>query len=389
MKKLSILGSTGSIGVNTLEIIAKYPDRFQVVALAGGDNLPKMEEQILRFHPNLVSVRQSDAARVLRERLGGNSIRVLSGTDGLIAAASHSEAQMVVSALGGSIGLLPTLAAIRAGKTLALANKESLVMAGEILLEEARANGIQILPIDSEHSAIFQAMAGHRKEDIKKIILTASGGPFLFTRPEQLKEITPEQALKHPQWRMGKKVTIDSASLMNKGLEVVEAHWLFGVSPSQIEVYIHPQSIVHSMVEYKDGAIVAQMAVPDMRGPIAYALSYPERLELDLPSLDLSTMGTLSFCPVEEDRFPALGLAYQALERGETMPTVLNAANEIAVDAFLQRKLGFLEIPRVIQKTMERHHPADPKSLENILQADAWAREEAQKLIKNNKRGKL
>jgi 1-deoxy-D-xylulose-5-phosphate reductoisomerase len=387
MKKLSILGSTGSIGVNTLEIIAKYPDRFQVVALAGGDNLPKMEEQILQFHPNLVSVRQSEAARVLQERLGGNSVRVLSGTDGLIAAASHAEAQMVVSALSGSIGLLPTLAAIRAGKTLAIANKESLVMAGEILLEEARAKGVQILPIDSEHSAIFQAMAGHRKEDIKKIILTASGGPFLFTPPEQLKEVTPEQALKHPQWRMGKKVTIDSASLMNKGLEVVEAHWLFGVSPSQIEVYIHPQSIVHSMVEYKDGAVVAQMAVPDMRGPIAYALSYPERLELDLPSLDLSAMETLSFCPVEQERFPALGLAYQALAQGETMPTVLNAANEIAVDAFLQRRLGFLEIPRVIQKTMERHHPADPKSLENILQADAWAREEAQKLI--NKRGKL
>ena len=387
MKKLSILGSTGSIGVNTLEIIAKYPDRFQVVALAGGDNLPKMEEQILQFHPNLVSVRQSEAARVLQERLGGNSVRVLSGTDGLIAAASHAEAQMVVSALSGSIGLLPTLAAIRAGKTLAIANKESLVMAGEILLEEARAKGIQILPIDSEHSAIFQATAGHRKEDIKKIILTASGGPFLFTPPEQLKEVTPEQALKHPQWRMGKKVTIDSASLMNKGLEVVEAHWLFGVSPSQIEVYIHPQSIVHSMVEYKDGAVVAQMAVPDMRGPIAYALSYPERLELDLPSLDLSAMETLSFCPVEQERFPALGLAYQALAQGETMPTVLNAANEIAVDAFLQRRLGFLEIPRVIQKTMERHHPADPKSLENILRADAWAREEAQKLI--NKRGKL
>ncbi len=387
MKKISILGSTGSIGVNALEIIAKYPDRFQVVALAGGDNLPKMEEQILQFHPNLVSVRQSDAARHLQERLRGNSVRILSGTDGLIAAASHAEAEMVVSALGGSIGLLPTLAAIRAKKNLAIANKEPLVMAGKILLEEARAKGIQILPIDSEHSAIFQAMAGHRKEDIKKIILTASGGPFLFSPPEQLKEVTPEQALKHPQWRMGKKVTIDSASLMNKGLEVIEAHWLFGVSPSQIEVYIHPQSIVHSMVEYKDGSVVAQMAIPDMRGPIAYALSYPERLELDLPSLDLSTMETLSFCPVEKDRFPALGLAYQALEQGATMPTVLNAANEIAVDAFLQKNLGFLQIPRVIQETMDRHHPMDPKSLDNILRADAWAREEAQKLIKKIKRG--
>ena len=386
MKKLAILGSTGSIGVNALEVIAKYPDRFQVVALAGGDNLPKMEEQILQFHPNLVSVRRSDAARDLQERLRGNSVRILSGTDGLIAAASHSEADMVVSALSGSIGLLPTLAAIRAKKNLAIANKESLVMAGEILLEEARAKGIQILPIDSEHSAIFQAMAGHRKEDIKRIILTASGGPFLLTPPERLKEVTPEEALKHPQCRMGKKVTIDSASLMNKGLEVIEAHWLFGVSPSQIEVYIHPQSIVHSMVEYKDGSVVAQMAVPDMRGPIAYALSYPERLELDLPSLDLSAMETLSFCPVEADRFPALGLAYQALEQGATMPTVLNAADEIAVEAFLQKKLGFLQIPRLIQETMDRHHPKDPKSLDSILQADAWAREEAQKLIKKNQK---
>jgi 1-deoxy-D-xylulose-5-phosphate reductoisomerase len=387
MKKLSILGSTGSIGVNALEVVAKHPNRFRVVALAGGDNLPKMEEQILQFHPDLVSVRRSEAARELQARLPGNSTQILSGADGLIAAASHAEAEMVVSALGGSIGLLPTLAAIRTGKNLAIANKEPLVMAGQIILEEARAKGIRILPIDSEHSAIFQAMAGHRKEDIKRIILTASGGPFLFTPPEQLKDVTPEQALRHPHWRMGKKVTIDSASLMNKGLEVIEAHWLFGVSPLQIEVYIHPQSIVHSMVEYKDGSVVAQMAVPDMRGPIAYALSYPERLELDLPSLNLFTVETLSFRPVEIERFPTLGLAYRALEQGATLPAVLNAANETAVEAFLQGRLGFLQIPRVIQETMDRHHPADPKSLDNILQADAWAKQEAQKLINKIKRG--
>ena len=381
MKKLSILGSTGSIGVNALDIVAQHPDKFQVVALAGGFNLEKMEEQILRFRPELVSVMDPESASRLQESLPGKRTRFLSGMEGLIAVATHPEAEMVLSALAGSVGLLPTLAAVRAHKTLAIANKEPLVMAGEFLLREIRENGVPILPVDSEHSAIFQALAGHRQEHIKRLILTASGGPFLNTPLEELVEVTPQQALNHPQWRMGKKVTIDSASLMNKGLEVIEAHWLFDVPAAQIEVLIHPQSVVHSMVEYIDGSVVAQMSIPDMRGPIAYALAYPGRLGLQLPSLNLFEIGKLTFCPVEAERFPALGLAYRALQQGGTMPAVLNAANEVAVESFLRGRLGFLQISRLIGKTMDHHRPSEQSSLENILQAHAWAKQEAQQLI--------
>jgi 1-deoxy-D-xylulose-5-phosphate reductoisomerase len=381
MKKLSILGSTGSVGVNALEIVAQYPDKFQVVALAGGGNTPKMEEQILRFSPELASVSDPELAKHLRGRLPRKTTRILSGMEGLMAVASHPEAEMVVSALVGSVGLMPTLAALGAHKTLALANKESLVMAGEILVRESGERGIRILPIDSEHSAIFQALAGHRQEDIKRIILTASGGPFLHTPLEELAHVTPQQALQHPQWRMGKKVTIDSASLMNKGLEVIEAHWLFGVPASKIEVHIHPQSIVHSMVEYIDGSVIAQMALPDMRGPIAYALSYPERLDLKLPALNLFEIRQLTFSPVDPQRFPALGLAYRALEEGGTMPAVLNAADEVAVEAFLQGRLGFRQISRLICETMDHHHPTEQRNLEDVLRAHAWAKQEAQQRI--------
>jgi 1-deoxy-D-xylulose-5-phosphate reductoisomerase len=386
MKKLSILGSTGSIGVNTLEIVSRHPDKFRVIALAGGANLPRMEEQILRFQPDLASVKDGETARRLQQSLPPHSTRILWGPEGLIAVATHPEAEMVVSALVGSVGLLPTLAAVGAGKNLALANKESLVMAGEILTREIRERGVTLLPVDSEHSAIFQALAGHRKDQVKRIILTASGGPFLHTSLEELKRATPGEALNHPQWRMGKKVTIDSASLMNKGLEVIEAHWLFGLPPSRIEVHIHPQSIVHSMVEYIDGSIIAQMALPDMRGPIAYALSYPERLDLQLPSLNLFEAGPLIFSPVDGDRFPALALAYRALEEGGTMPAVLNAANEVAVEAFLQGRLGFLKIPRLIRQTMERHRPGPQGSVEEILHAHAWAQQEALQIMN---RGRL
>lgn len=386
MKKLAILGSTGSIGGNALEIVAQHPDKFRVVALAGGRNEQKMGEQILRFSPELAAMMDPQSARNLQERWPRKTIRILSGMEGLIAVGAHPEAEMVVLAVVGSVGLLPALAVLQARKTLALANKESLVMAGEILMREAQEKGARILPIDSEHSAIFQALAGHRKEDIKRIILTASGGPFLHTPLEKLAEVTPQQALNHPQWRMGKKVTIDSASLMNKGLEVIEAHWLFGIPPAKIEVQIHPQSIVHSMVEYIDGAVIAQMAIPDMRGPIAYALSYPERLDLKLPSLNLFEISKLTFSPVDKERFPALDLAYRALEEGGTMPVVLNAANEVAVEAFLQRRLGFLQISRLISKTMDHHHPTELRSLEEILRVHAWAREEAQQMID---RGKL
>jgi len=381
MKNLAILGSTGSIGVNALEIVAQYPDKFRVVALAGGGNEEKMAEQVLHFHPKLVSMMEPESVTRLRLRLPQKTTPVLSGLDGLVAVASHPEAEMVVSALAGSVGLLPTLAAVRAQKSLAIANKESLVMAGEILVREARERGVGILPIDSEHSAIFQALAGHRKEDIRRIILTASGGPFLHFPAEELAAVTPQQALNHPQWRMGKKVTVDSASLMNKGLEVIEAHWLFDIPASKIEVHIHPQSIVHSMVEYIDGSVVAQMAMPDMRGPIAYALSYPERLDLKLRPLNFFKMEKLTFSPPDKERFPALGLAYRALEQGGTMPAVLNAADEVAVEAFLQGRLGFSKIARLIGETMDRHHLTAQPSMEDILRAHAWAKQAAQQII--------
>jgi 1-deoxy-D-xylulose-5-phosphate reductoisomerase len=381
MKTIAILGSTGSIGVNSLEIISRFPEEFQVVALAGGKNYRKMEEQVRLFRPDVASVMDPEAARRLRQSLSSVPTKILCGNEGLNAVATHPRSQMVVSALVGSVGLLPTLAAIRAGKSIALANKEALVMAGEVIMKEIRETRVNLLPIDSEHSAIFQVLAGHRKDEIKRIILTASGGPFLDTPPEELKRVTPREALNHPQWRMGKKVTVDSASLMNKGLEVIEAHWLFGVPASRIEVHIHPQSIVHSMVEYIDGSVIAQMALPDMRGPIAYALSYPQRLDLRLPSLNLFEAGPLSFQPVDRERFPALALAYQALETGGTMPAVLNAANEVAVEAFLEGRLEFLKVPAVIQKTMKNHQPLRLNSVEDVLQAHSWAREEARETL--------
>jgi len=386
MKTISILGSTGSIGVNALEIVSRHPEEFRVVALAGGKNYRKIEEQVRLFRPDVASVMDPGVARQLSQSLSSVPTRILCGTEGLTAVATHPQSQMVVSALAGSVGLLPTLAAIRAGKSIALANKEALVMAGEVFMKEIRETRVSLLPIDSEHSAIFQVLAGHRKEEIKRIILTASGGPFLNTPMEELKRVTPREALNHPQWRMGKKVTVDSASLMNKGLEVIEARWLFGVPASRIEVQIHPQSIVHSMVEYIDGSVIAQMALPDMKGPIAYALSYPRRLDLRFPSLNLFEAGPLTFQPVDRERFPALALAYDALEAGGTMPAVLNAANEVAVEAFLAERLEFREVPRLIQKTMKNHQTLRLNSVEDVLQAHSWAREEA---LKNLNRGSL
>jgi 1-deoxy-D-xylulose-5-phosphate reductoisomerase len=377
MKKLAILGSTGSIGTNVLEIVSLHPDRFRVVALAGGGTLARMEQQVRQFQPDLVAVRDREAALQLGERFSSGGIRFLSGPQGLEDVASHPDADMVVSALVGSVGLMPTLRAVRSRKHLAIANKEALVMAGEFLMREARENGISVLPIDSEHSAIFQSLAGHRREDVRRLILTASGGPFLKTPLSELAAVTPEQALNHPQWRMGKKVSIDSATLMNKGLEVIEARWLFSVPADKIEVQIHPQSILHSMVEYIDGSVVAQMALPDMRGPIAYALSYPERLPSQLPSLNFAEIPHLTFGRVDRDKFPALALAYEALAAGKTYPTVLNAANEVAVEAFLQGRLSFLGIPRLIREILDRHRPAAQHSIEDIFSAHTWARKEA------------
>ncbi|HSR10895.1 MAG TPA: 1-deoxy-D-xylulose-5-phosphate reductoisomerase [Thermodesulfobacteriota bacterium] len=374
------------MGANTLEIVSRHPEKFRVAALAGGRNLDRMAEQILRFRPEIASVLEEEEARTLRERVKSAPTRVLSGQDGVMAVATHPEAVMVVSALVGSAGLLPTLAAVKAGKNIALANKECLVMAGEILTREVRQRGVALLPVDSEHSAVFQSLAGNRREEIKRIILTASGGPFLHTSMEDLKKVTPEQALKHPQWNMGRKVTIDSASLMNKGLEVIEAYWLFGVPPDRIEVHVHPQSIVHSMIEYIDGSMIAQLALPDMRGPIAYALSYPERLDSRIPSLDLTAAGPLTFAAVDHQRFPARGLAYRALKAEGTMPAVLNGANEVAVQAFLDGRLEFVDIPRLIRETMDRHSPRPQNKLEDVLRADEWARQEARQMIE---RGKL
>jgi 1-deoxy-D-xylulose-5-phosphate reductoisomerase len=323
----------------------------------------------------------AESAKRLEAVIPRKTTRVLSGQEGLKAVAGHPEVEMVVCALSGSVGLIPTLAAVQARKNLALANKEALVMAGELLVRETQERDLRIYPIDSEHSAIFQALAGHRREDVRRIILTASGGPFLQTPLAELAKVTPQQALIHPQWRMGKKVTIDSASLMNKGLEVIEAHWLFNVPPSQIEVRIHPQSVIHSMVEYIDGSIIAQLAIPDMRGPIAYALSYPERLESKLPPLNLLEISPLTFQEVDPERFPALGLAYRALEKGGTMPAVLNGANEVAVEAFLRGRLGFRQMARLIGEIMDHHQAAPVRSLDEVLRAHAWASQEAQDRI--------
>ncbi|MDH3454901.1 MAG: 1-deoxy-D-xylulose-5-phosphate reductoisomerase [Desulfuromonadales bacterium] len=381
MKRLAILGSTGSIGVSTLEIVAEHPQRFQVVALTAGRNLALLEEQIARFHPEVVAVPDQENAQRLKERVGDSGPRVLFGTDGLIACAAESPADMVVSAIVGAAGLEPTLAAIEAGRDVALANKETLVIAGELVMAAVVKSGCRLFPVDSEHSAIFQSLEGHRKSDVRRLILTASGGPFRNWSLDDLQEVTPKDALAHPNWTMGRKITIDSATMMNKGLEVIEAHWLFAVPIDDIAVHIHPESIVHSLVEYVDGALIAQLGIPNMKTPIAYALSYPERLTLDLPALDLCRLSQLNFTAPNSQCFPCLGLAYDAIRRGGTTPAVLNAANELAVEAFLQEKIAFLDIPRIIGKVVAMHTNTTASSLKSILAADAWARQAAQGVI--------
>lgn len=381
MKRLAILGSTGSIGVSTLEIVSEHPERFQVVALTAGKNLALLEEQINRFRPDLVAVPDQENARRLKERLGDNGPRVLYGTEGLIACAVESPADMVVSAIVGAAGLEPTLAAIQSGRDVALANKETLVIAGELVMAAAAKSGCRIFPVDSEHSAIFQSLEGHRKVDVRRLILTASGGPFRSWSLDDLQEVTPQDALAHPNWTMGRKITIDSATMMNKGLEVIEAHWLFDIPVDNIAVHIHPESIVHSLVEYVDGALLAQLGIPDMKTPIAYAMTYPERLPLDLPALDLCRLGQLHFAAPDSQCFPCLGLAYDAIRSGGTTPAVLNAANELAVDAFLHERIGFLDIPRVIGTVVAKHKNSSASDLEQILAADNWARQAAQDVV--------
>jgi len=383
LKCLSILGSTGSIGVNTLDVVSRFPDNFSIIALAAGTNLTLLKDQIKAFKPRIVSVLTKPLATELKRLLPRHCTpEIVCGNEGVALVASLEEADMVVSAIVGSAGLIPTYTAVKRGKHIALANKEALVMAGKIITNEAHKQNAKIIPVDSEHSAIFQLLQGNRKKKyIKTIILTASGGPFLRYSYKRLATVTPTEALNHPKWKMGKKVTIDSASLMNKGLEVIEAKWLFDIASKNIKVYIHPQSLVHAMVEYIDGSVSAQLSHPDMRGPISYALSYPERMPTRLSSLNLLEVGKLSFMPPNLKKFPALSLAYRALEDGETMPAVLNAANEIAVRAFLSRKIQFTDIPEITERTMDVHHPRKINCLEDVLIADGWARKKAEEMI--------
>jgi 1-deoxy-D-xylulose-5-phosphate reductoisomerase len=383
-KKISIIGSTGSIGRSTLEVVRQFPDRFQVVALGAGSNAALLYDQIMEFSPRLVSVMDAQAASSLRNLHTGSSDRlpeILYGQEGYCKVAACPESDILVSAMVGAAGLLPTLAAIKAGKNIALANKETLVAAGEIVTAAVAANEVKILPVDSEHSAIFQALQGNRLEALDRILLTASGGPFFNKSKRDLETVSPEAALCHPNWSMGPKITIDSATMMNKGLEVIEAHWLFGVPIDRISVYIHPESIVHSMVEYVDGSVIAQMGIPDMRIPITYALAYPERLPTAYPKLDLFRLQKLSFFPPDEEKFPCLRLAFEACRRGSTMPAVLNASNEVAVQAFLNKTITFYDIPGVIGEVMAAHDPCAKPDLETILKADSWAREQASKII--------
>jgi 1-deoxy-D-xylulose-5-phosphate reductoisomerase len=384
MKRVAILGSTGSIGRNALDFIGRHRDAFRVTVLTAGKNIALLEKQIHSFLPEIVAVADRSAAGELQKRIGKkrvSTLTILSGQDGITGAAAYKRSDVVLSAIVGAAGLMPTLAAIRAGKTIGLANKEALVMAGRIVMREAKKYGSKILPVDSEHSAVFQCIEGHRKSDVRRIILTASGGPFAGRRKVELNDITPEDALRHPSWKMGKKITIDSATLMNKGFEVIEAHHLFGLPSHEIDVIVHPQSIVHSIVEFNDRSCIAQMSMPDMRGPISYALTYPGRFGDVVSGLSLHEVGSLTFKKPQHRCFPCLSYAYKALEAGGTMPSVLNAANEIAVEAFLNREIAFTEIPVVIRKTMSLHTVKTDKNLNAILEADRWAREKAKGIV--------
>jgi len=376
MKRLSILGSTGSIGMQALEVVRAHPEAFEVVAMAAGRRLDLFAQQVREFRPHLVSVASRDGAQELQERLRGLPVKICFGEEGLSEVAAYSDAELTLLAVVGATGLKPALAAIRAGKDVALATKEALVMAGALLTAEAAARGVKLLPVDSEHSAIFQCLEGGGSGALKRIILTASGGALRQVPKERLAFVTPEEALNHPVWSMGKKITIDSATLMNKGLEVIEARWLFDIDAQQVDVILHPQSIVHSLIEYVDGSVLAQLAPPDMRLPILYALSYPARLKNAFPTLDLVQVASLTFEPVDRERFRCLGYAYEAVAMGGTAPAVLNAANEVAVELFLGHQIGFGEIPEVIEASLRGHRPGDGDSLDEILAADREVREQ-------------
>jgi 1-deoxy-D-xylulose-5-phosphate reductoisomerase len=377
MRTIALLGSTGSIGVSTLAVVREFPERFKIHGMVAGRNVSLLARQIKEFSPTLAAIEREEDILPLRKLLGKHRVEILCGQAGAAEVASASAVDVVLAAIVGAAGLMPTLRGLLAGKEIALANKEALVMAGELFVKAAKKKGLRLLPVDSEHSAIFQCLQGNQRGDVDKLILTASGGPFLRTPLARLANVTIDQALKHPNWKMGRKITIDSATMMNKGLEVVEARWEFDMEPSGIHVVIHPQSIVHSMVRYQDGAIMAQLGIADMRIPIAYALAYPHRLKGSWEPLDLTKHGELNFLPVEKKRFPALGLAYAAINEGGTMPAVLNAANEVAVAAFLAGRIGFREIHRIIDRTMQCHQNSHAKNIDQVIEVDRWAREVA------------
>lgn len=374
MKKIAILGSTGSIGTQTLEIVRANKD-LEVTALAAGSNIVLLEAQIREFHPSLAAVWEEDKAAELRVRVADLDVKVVSGMDGLLETATQSASDILVTAIVGMIGIRPTIAAMRAGKDIALANKETLVTAGHIIMPLAKECNVKILPVDSEHSAIFQCLHGENKEQLSKILLTASGGPFRGKKKEELKNVQVEDALKHPNWSMGKKITIDSATLVNKGLEMMEARWLFGVEPKDIQIVVQPKSIIHSMVEFVDGAVIAQLGTPDMKLPIQYALYYPDRRMLKGDRLDFWKMKEITFEEPDMENFPGLRLAFDAAAAGGSLPTVYNAANERAVALFLQRKIGFLDIPKMIEICMSSHKVIESPSVEEILQTEAWTYE--------------
>ncbi|MEK8130195.1 1-deoxy-D-xylulose-5-phosphate reductoisomerase [Paenibacillus filicis] len=383
MKKISILGSTGSIGTQTLDVISHYPDLYQVVGLAGGHNLDLIREQMNRFRPAMVSVATRELAEQLRTEAPAGT-HVYYGPEGLMEIAAGNDAELVVTAIVGSQGLEPTLAAIEAGKHIGLANKETLVSAGHLVTEAAARRRVTLRPVDSEHSAIFQCLNGENASRIHKITLTASGGSFRDRTREELVGVTVQDALKHPNWSMGAKITIDSATMVNKGLEVIEAHWFFGLSYDQIEVLIHPESIIHSFVEFVDFSIIAQLGLPDMRVPIQYALTYPDRMSAPAERLRLSEIGKLNFSEMSFERFPGLALAYESGRKGGTMPTVFNASNEVAVARFLQGAVPFLAIEEIIAGVMAKHHTVASPDLGTILDSDAWARAEAERIVKES-----
>ncbi|HZJ76342.1 MAG TPA: 1-deoxy-D-xylulose-5-phosphate reductoisomerase [Oscillospiraceae bacterium] len=381
MKKISVLGSTGSIGSQTLDVVRTHRDRFKIVGLAVLRNIDELERQIEEFSPEIVAVFEKEEAGVLSNRIGKRT-KVVSGMEGLIEVATLEASNIVLTSVVGSVGLLPTLEAIRCKKTIALANKETLVVAGELVMKEAEKHNVRIIPVDSEHSAIFQCLQGEDIKNISRIILTASGGAFRSWTKNEIEKAEAKDALKHPTWNMGYKITVDSSTLMNKGLEVIEARWLFNMELDKINVVVHPQSIIHSMVEYKDGSIISQMGVPDMRIPIQYALSHPKRIGSNVKRLDFNNLGQLTFMSPDIEKFPCLSLAYEALKIGKTMPCVLNGANEVLVEYFLQDKIGFYDIPKFIEKAMTIHKPFSYKTIDEILEVDKWVKKWVKSKIK-------